>query len=1199
MRPRILGFLTPAAVLLALVAACGGSPPPDGTVTPAAPTNVTATPGEGFVTVAWDHDGANATGFVVYREEVASTTAIRFVRSASDDATWVPVFPDAWGRAPVRTFALEPIGTVEADVRTYRDDDVEPGTDYRYAVAAKGAGGRESSSAAQGGAPVTPEPPPDPDPDPDPDPEPRPVGENPDPTRYLALLLQDEAGNAIEGASASIVLVRSNAAPRFNFRRTSSAGVALLVDLETQVWIPAGTYDALLTVGLSGGGTTGLVAVLTGLEVPGTIELAADDPRFTDVDIELVGTSGPRAYVNVATQLGDRTVAGYPLEFPPAGGTLRADPGSYELFVNALVSSTTAAVPSRAITVPASSAVTIDVPNEPSFTLSTSFDSPPGAPATSGVVICLREEREALWIASWNCLPASSVQAPPGTYVGSVQVMLADGSERWWYSFELATRTYGPVGATFDLSLGGLGGLTVDPTNAVYRRNERVTFVGGLADAGGTLVIDVQSTDGSTTYTRHEMRLLVTDPNGAPVHDVSSGANLLSRPWEHEYRLPSDAPGGTYTVEVAIDTGPYLGPLTASTTFFVDAPGEPPDLEATVLWQTEGFTGTVFGVAWDAARGRVIASGTGGLRAHDAVTGDEDWVSDACNRGSCHARDLAFLGDTIVVATSDGLTTLDAESGTGAVTVVRDWDLTSPIIAVALRPGTTELLTVGVFGEINLWDTDTWTVSRSYELDSLIAQSAAWSPDGSALALGTSEGEALVLDADDGAVLTSFSGHAEAEHSGSVNALAWSPDGTLIASGGGDERVRVWHADDGEELAELQVGDVPRPVYQVAWSPAGDRLAAVGADGALIIQGAVAVWDADGWDRSWTSMLDGPSGYAYAVTWSPDGTAVFTGDKLRRVTRWDATTGTPSWARQGDSNEARAIAWAPGGDRFVIGTRMDNGVSVWSTGGDLIADLRSDEGEQRVMGTYVDGVDWSSDGTRIVSVHGYGGAALWDATTYEVIYTLSRWRSSPGAEERLLAVRFSPDGAAFIAGNSDATARVWRTTDGVLTHTLSGHSDAVDAVDWSPDGALIATASRDGTARIWDADTGDELLVLDWGARSVYSVAFSPDGATLATGGDWSPMRLWDPLTGELLRELHTNDSMFSLSWSPDGALLAGGSTSSPTTVWNAATGGWKRLDAVGRTSLGVAWSPAGQHLAVATWNPAVTLAEFAGDDAP
>ncbi|HEX7001673.1 MAG TPA: hypothetical protein VF164_08255, partial [Trueperaceae bacterium] len=57
-----------------VIIACGLPPePPD--LTPAAPSDVTATPGPGYVTVAWKDNSDNETGFEVYRSSQSQATS--------------------------------------------------------------------------------------------------------------------------------------------------------------------------------------------------------------------------------------------------------------------------------------------------------------------------------------------------------------------------------------------------------------------------------------------------------------------------------------------------------------------------------------------------------------------------------------------------------------------------------------------------------------------------------------------------------------------------------------------------------------------------------------------------------------------------------------------------------------------------------------------------------------------------------------------------------------------------------------------------------------------------------------------------------------------------------------------------------------------------------------------------------------------
>ena len=99
----------------------------------------------------------------------------------------------------------------------------------------------------------------------------------------------------------------------------------------------------------------------------------------------------------------------------------------------------------------------------------------------------------------------------------------------------------------------------------------------------------------------------------------------------------------------------------------------------------------------------------------------------------------------------------------------------------------------GSFG-VKIWDTESGKSLDLPELPANVrigAQPAAWSPDGSQIAVGVRDGfDALVLDTNTGRQQQKL------ENSGGApNRLAWSPDGKTLAMGGVDGSVRLWRVE--------------------------------------------------------------------------------------------------------------------------------------------------------------------------------------------------------------------------------------------------------------------------------------------------------------------------------------------------------------------------------------------------------------------
>lgn len=119
MNPRfassVLAVLTG---LLVLLVACSDP----GADNPAAPADVAATAGPGYVTVSWTDRSDDEAGFAVYRSSVSG--------------------------AGLKAQQANRIGTTGPNVTTFLDHDAELSTAYRYSVAALGADGRAGTATA-------------------------------------------------------------------------------------------------------------------------------------------------------------------------------------------------------------------------------------------------------------------------------------------------------------------------------------------------------------------------------------------------------------------------------------------------------------------------------------------------------------------------------------------------------------------------------------------------------------------------------------------------------------------------------------------------------------------------------------------------------------------------------------------------------------------------------------------------------------------------------------------------------------------------------------------------------------------------------------------------------------------------------------------------------------------------------------------
>ncbi|MGB5186834.1 MAG: WD40 repeat domain-containing protein, partial [Acidimicrobiia bacterium] len=135
---------------------------------------------------------------------------------------------------------------------------------------------------------------------------------------------------------------------------------------------------------------------------------------------------------------------------------------------------------------------------------------------------------------------------------------------------------------------------------------------------------------------------------------------------------------------------------------------------------------------------------------------------------------------------------------------------------------------------------------------------------------------------------------------------------------------------------------------------------------------------------------------------------------------------------------------------------------------------------------------------------------IWDIGTGSEVFARDHHPAWIGA------VQFSPDGSQLLTGGGDGTVIVWDVTTGDLKRVLTGHTGAVEDATWSSDGLSIISGSHDGTVRVWDVTSGETLVVLE-GHDTWPFVDMTPDRRYVVTATPGT-VRVWtldiDELTG-------------------------------------------------------------------------------------
>lgn len=289
-------------------------------------------------------------------------------------------------------------------------------------------------------------------------------------------------------------------------------------------------------------------------------------------------------------------------------------------------------------------------------------------------------------------------------------------------------------------------------------------------------------------------------------------------------------------------------------------------------------------------------------------------------------------------------------------------------------------------------------------------------------------------------------------------------------------RARLWDLEQQRPVMSLELGSTP--LHDARFSPDGSRLALSLEDGAL------AVCDPRG-------RLEGRLGLhrGDVVAVRVLGDRLVTASAGGELGIWDVAARSPS-ARIELPSEILALATAPGGDGFAVGTR-DGLVRLLDARGQPVQVLHGHAGAITSLAY--------GRGGLLLSTSLDGTARVWNVTSGNPRQVL---RGDAGA---VMAGALVGEDAAITAG-ADGRARIWSLATGAVTAVLAPDAGPLDAVHVSPDGREVAISAVAGRTFIYDSHDGRPLRQLEGAIADPAVSPYGRDGSLATAARDG---RVW------------------------------------------------------------------------------------------
>lgn len=461
---------------------------------------------------------------------------------------------------------------------------------------------------------------------------------------------------------------------------------------------------------------------------------------------------------------------------------------------------------------------------------------------------------------------------------------------------------------------------------------------------------------------------------------------------------------------------------------------------------------------------------------------------------------------------------------------------------------------------IYVWDTATGESLARFPEDAAYIETLVWSPDGTLLVAGGSDGTIHVYDGTTGERLLAFTlGNQD------VMSLVWYPDwprllgltrdGTLFAfdySTGSSVQVETlasdlnasgmeWSAGGSwlaiynrtlsiisrADLDRLPAGEIPTVdlgtrILDVAWKGDGSQIAVMAANGTL------SIWTTSEGRLTQQSMFDGGHvGWVQDVAWNPDGSYLASTGSDGTIRIYDSDASRPLTVITTGPGTVYSVAWSPQGNRLAapVSNGAEPGIGIWSIpDGRLVQTIPTQD--------RVGLIDWHPNGNLIAAETGLGGefetVGIWNVSTGEPL--------SSETFRDVTALRWNATGYQVFVGGMYGVLYVLPVSDaGIFTgrediltnylHVDALHNITVRGAAWRGDGDILATVQLDDdrgeflhTITVWNTDTFDRLFEAP--LTDPQDVIFSQDNSLILVADQAGWISVWDAHSGEKVTEL-------------------------------------------------------------------------------
>ncbi|MFY0628109.1 MAG: caspase family protein [Reichenbachiella sp.] len=254
------------------------------------------------------------------------------------------------------------------------------------------------------------------------------------------------------------------------------------------------------------------------------------------------------------------------------------------------------------------------------------------------------------------------------------------------------------------------------------------------------------------------------------------------------------------------------------------------------------------------------------------------------------------------------------------------------------------------------------------------------------------------------------------------------------------------------------------------------------------------VWDAS--SGTIVKTLSGLKDFPLSLAYSADGNYLISGGKDSKVSIWNMSMGILQIQMKGHKGDVTSVDISK--DNIIASASKDKSIKVWNMSGTLLNTLYGHAAE-------VMSLEFSPDGTKLISGSADGTVKEWDMEKYQLIQTI------PANEGWTRSVAYNYNATLIASGGDDGKIEIWNAADGQNQNSIIGHSNWVQTIEFSPDGRYVASGGHDNILTLIDTENGSIVYNSPPQDYFVLCVAFEPTGKHFVSTSLYSEkLNVWD-----------------------------------------------------------------------------------------